>query len=187
MTTTPVRHVALLRGINVGGKNTLPMKALVTLFNDAGCTETRTYIQSGNVIFAAPPALARRIPDMVAKEIKTRFGYQVPVVRRTAKELHTIAHANPYLRRGTDSKLLHVAFLADRPTASRVARLDPRRSVPDECEVVGRDIYLHCPKGMARTKLTNAYFDATLATTSTIRSWATVLKLSELVSYRAET
>ena len=86
-----------------------------------------------------------------------------------------------------DSKLLHVAFLADRPTASRVAQLDPRRSVPDECEVVGRDIYLHCPKGMARTKLTNAYFDATLATTSTIRNWATVLKLSELVSYRAET
>lgn len=187
MATTPVRHVALLRGINVGGKNTLPMKALVTLFNDAGCTETRTYIQSGNVIFAAPPALARRIPDMVAKEIKTRFGYQVPIVRRTAKEFHSIAHANPYLRRGTDSKLLHVAFLADKPTASRVTHLDPRRSIPDEFEVIGRDIYLHCAKGMARTKLTNAYFDATLATTSTIRNWATVLKLSELVSYRAET
>ena len=77
------------------------MKALVTIFNAAGCTETRTYIQSGNVIFAALPALARRIPDMVAKEINTRFGYQVPVVRRTAKEFHTIAYANPYLRRGT--------------------------------------------------------------------------------------
>ena len=163
------------------------MKALVTIFTDAGCTETRTYIQSGNVIFAAPPALARRIPDMVAKEINTRFGYHVPVVRRTAKEFHAIAHANPYLQGTTDTKLLHVAFLADRPTASRVALLDRRRSGPDEFEVVGRDIYLHCPRGMARTKLTNAYFDRTLATTSTIRNWATVLKLSALVSYRDKT
>lgn len=180
MATAPVKHVALLRGINVGGKNTLRMTALAAILHDAGCTETRTYIQSGNVVFAAPPALARRIPDLVGKEITRRFGYHVPIVQRTAREVQAIARANPYLRRGVDAKRLHVAFLANTPTASRVARLDPQRSVPDEFTVVGREIYLYCPNGLARTKFTNAYFDTTLGTTSTIRGWATLLKLSKL-------
>ena len=116
----------------------------------------------------------------MTREIERRFGYRVPVVHRTAGELRTIAKNNPFLRAGVDTKLLHVAFLADRPAPSRVSGLDPNRSPPDEFEAVGRELYLHCPKGIARTKLTNSYFDSKLATTSTIRNWATLLKLIEL-------
>jgi uncharacterized protein (DUF1697 family) len=174
-------HIALLRGINVGGKNKLPMKDLAALFRDAGCDRVQTYIQSGNVVFQATPALASRIPALIAKAISESFGYRVPVVTRTADKLREIARGNPFLRSGADPKTLHVMFLMDVPAAAGVAELDPARSTPDEFLVRGREIYLHCPGGMARTKLTNQYFDSRLNTTSTARNWRTVLKLLDLV------
>jgi uncharacterized protein (DUF1697 family) len=173
-------HVALLRGINVGGKNLLPMKDLAALFESAGCGDVRTYIQSGNVLFAAKPALAGRISALVTKAIARDFGFSVPVVTRSADELRRVAGANPFLRSGVDLAALHVAFLLDEPSAERVAGLDPKRSPPDEFRVLGREIYLRCPTGMAKTKLTNAYFDSKLATVSTARNWNTVNKLIEL-------
>ncbi|MCC6524897.1 MAG: DUF1697 domain-containing protein, partial [Polyangiaceae bacterium] len=173
-------HVALLRGINVGGKNKLPMKELVPLFEQAGCRAVRTYIQSGNVVFRAARARAASVPEIVAEAIRARLGFRAPVVLRTADELGELARGNPFVRSGADVGALHVVFLAERPTASRVAALDPGRSPPDELVVRGREIYLLLPNGVARTKLTNAYFDATLATTSTVRNWRTVLALLEM-------
>jgi uncharacterized protein (DUF1697 family) len=102
------------------------------------------------------------------------------VVTRTAGELRGVLRGNPFLRAGAEAETLHVMFLADRPTPARVAALDSRRSPPDEFEVKGREVYLRLPNGGARTKLTNAYFDAKLATTSTVRNWRTVLKLVEM-------
>ncbi len=173
-------RVALLRGINVGGKNRLPMKDLVAIFEHLGCRDVRTYIQSGNVVFAARAALARRIPELVSAAIADRFDYRVPVVTRSARELGRVVAGNPFVRTGVDVNLLHVAFLAARPGAARVRGLDPDRSPPDEFEVRGREIYLYCPNGMARTRLTNTYFDSRLATPGTIRNWRTVLSLSGL-------
>jgi len=173
-------HIALLRGINVGGRNKLPMKDLVAMFTDAGCDGVRTYIQSGNVVFSAKRALARRVPALITQAIADRLGLRVPLVMRTAAELEKVVAGNPFLRAGADPKKLHVAFLAKQPTAARVATLQPDRSPPDEFSVRGREIYLHCPNGVARTKLTNAYFDARLTTTTTVRNWNTVLKLCEL-------
>ncbi|MGE0191573.1 MAG: DUF1697 domain-containing protein [Planctomycetota bacterium] len=176
----PETHVALLRGINVGGKNRLRMEDLLGVFEEVGCTEVRTYIQSGNVVFEADKALARRVAAEVASHLYAEHGLEVPVVLRTAAELATVLEDNPYLASGADEAYLHVAFLATRPAQSRIAKLDPDRSPPDVFQVVGREIYLHCPKGVARSKLTNAWFDSALGTVSTMRSWKTVLKLVEL-------
>ena len=173
-------HVALLRGINVGGRHKLPMKSLVRLFDETGCRHVRTYIQSGNVVFEAPPALARRIPAAITRSISEHFGFEIPVVTRSADELSQIVNANPFQEPGTDERVLHVAFLADLPDATRIASLDPNRSSPDEFAVCGREIYLRLPNGVARTKLTNAYFDSRLATTSTMRNWRTTLKMLAL-------
>ena len=173
-------YVALLRGINVGGKNKLPMKDLVRLFEDAGCRGVRTYIQSGNVVFEASSALAKGIAARISQDIAARFGLQVPVVMRSATELASVVEANPYLREGADPRTLHVAFLATEPSLASAASLDPKRSAPDEFVLRGRDLYLRCPNGMARTKLTNAYFDSKLSTTSTMRNWNTVLELLAL-------
>jgi uncharacterized protein (DUF1697 family) len=175
-------HVALLRGINLGGKNRLPMKDLAAMFADAGCGSVKTYIQSGNVLFQASSVLARRIPALIEKAIADRYGYQVPVVTRTGGDLLRIVRGNPFLRAGADEGTLHVAFLAGPPAASKVKTLDPNRSPPDAFAVRGREIYLHCPTGFARTKLTNFYFDSKLGTTSTVRNWRTVGKLLELTA-----
>jgi uncharacterized protein (DUF1697 family) len=178
--TTGGRHVALLRGINVGGKNKLPMRELAALFEESGCRDVTTYIQSGNVVFT-PPArgqatLARTLQQRIADE----FSLRVPVVLRTAGELATVAGANPFLARKLDPATLHVIFLADAPSAKAVAALDPERSPPDQFSVAGRDIYVCCPNGVARSKLTNDYFDRTLATISTGRNWRTVMTLVEM-------
>ncbi len=169
--------VALLRGINVGGKNKLPMKDLLAMFERAGCATSRHYIQSGNVVFEATPALAAKIPELVQAAIAKDSGIRVPVVVRSEKQLRRVAADNPLLRAGADPDTLHVMFLADEPQKKAVAGLDPDRSPPDHFVVRGRDVYLACPKGVAHTKLTNAWFDTKLMTTSTGRNWRTVLKL----------
>lgn len=173
-------HVALLRGINVGGKNPLPMKELARMFETAGCANVRTCIQSGNVIFEAA-ASSSKIGEAVTKSIEKQFGYRIPVILRTAEQLRGTIQGNPFLATGVDHKWLHVYFLADAPSAATCASLDANRSAPDAFEVRGREIYLHLPNGMARTKLTNAYFDSKLSTTCTARNWATVLKLAEMM------
>ena len=173
--------VALLRGINVGGKHRLLMKELAELFADAQCSDVRTYIQSGNVVFKASPIVAKGLADCIAKNIEQRYGFASPVILRTTEEMAQTVRDNPFLRDGTPEKELHVYFLADLPKASAIQSLDPDRSAPDAFRVVGRQIYLHVPNGMGRTKLTNAYFDSKLSTVSTVRNWATVLTLLEMM------
>lgn len=174
-------HVALLRGINVGGKNLLPMLELAALFEAAGCAGVRTFIQSGNVLFAAPAAVAGRLAERIAARIQERHGLRVPVILRTAAELRRIAARNPFLRAGADPRLLHVAFLSAAPGRAAAARLDPARSPPDAFVVQGSEVYLSLPNGGGRTRLTNDYLDRTLGTTSTLRNWNTVLKLAAMV------
>ncbi len=175
-----MKFVALLRGINVGGKNKLSMKELVEIFADLGCVDVTNYIQSGNIIFEAPLSLARRVPELVTKKIQGSFALNVPVVIRSSKELGEVSRSNPFLKKAGEHAALHVALLADLPSAKNVSSLDPNRSLPDQFVVRGREIYLSLPNGVAKTKLNNAYFDSKLATVSTLRNWNTVLKLVEL-------
>ena len=172
--------VALLRGINLGGKNSLAMTELAAMFESLGCKAVRTYIQSGNVVFEASETLARRVPQGIARAIVEEAGLNVPVVMRSAAEFASAARKHPFLRSGVDPKQLHVAFLAETPSPARVAMLDAKRSPPDEFVVRGREIYLRLPNGVAKSKLTNAYFDAKLGTVSTLRNLATVTTLVEM-------
>lgn len=172
-------HVALLRGINVGGKNKLPMKTLGAIFTAAGAESVRTYIQSGNVLFEAPARLSVRIGPAVAAAIRSQFGYEIPVIIRTAAELAAVIAGNPFLK-SADEAALHVGFLETTPTPAAEKLLDPDRSPGDSFRVIGREIFLHLPNGVARTKLTNAWFDSKLKTVSTFRNWRTVLKLADL-------
>jgi len=175
-------YLALLRGINVGGKNRLPMRELRDAFTGIGCTSVESHIQSGNVFFRATERLAAEVPERVAECLSKRFGLRVPVVLRTAMQLRAAANANPFVRPGVDLATLYVAFLVDRPSVQQMAALDPLRSPPDEFVARGREVYLRLPNGGARSKLTNAYLDGTLATISTVRNWRTVLKLVELAA-----
>src|SRR5690348_676209 len=100
------------------------MKDLAALFADAGCTDVRTYIQSGNVVFRASASDAAKVPARITAAIKERFGLQVPVVMWSAAELRETAERNPFLANGADPAALHVLFLADEPSAERAASLD---------------------------------------------------------------
>jgi uncharacterized protein (DUF1697 family) len=171
-------HVALLRGINVGGKNSLPMKVLAAMFVKSGCEDVSTYIQSGNVIFRAESALAEKLPGVIGAAIKKRFGFEPPMVLRSRDELRKVADGNPFLE--FEAETMHVAFLADLPAKEDAKSLEPKP--PDEFALIGREIYLRCPSGFGKTKLTNVYFDARLKTVSTVRNWKTVLKLLELTA-----
>ncbi|MCA1665631.1 MAG: DUF1697 domain-containing protein [Myxococcales bacterium] len=176
------RHVALLRGINVGGKNKLPMATLSALFADEGATSVTTFIQSGNVVFDAPPPLAKTIASRVERQIEKKLALRVPLVLRSAGEMAEAVARNPFVAAGVDADELHLMFLADEPAAKLVAALDAQRSPGDSFTLVGRDLYVRLPNGAARTKLTNAYFDKALATVSTMRNWRTVLELCELAA-----
>lgn len=156
----------------------LPMADLAGFFSEAGCTNVRTYIQSGNVVFAASPTVATRIAMVISKKITDHFGHRVPLVIRRADEMAVVVEHNPFPK--ADPSHLAVGFLSDLPEETRVSGLDPRRSPGDSFRVLGREIYLHIPAGFADTRLTNAYFDTALATVSTFRNWRTVLKLIEM-------
>jgi uncharacterized protein (DUF1697 family) len=173
-------YVALMRGLNVGGNNRLPMVDLVAIFEEAGCKEVRTYIQSGNVLFQASSRLATKLPTIIEQAIQKRFGYQVPVVMRPARSLTKLAKSNPFLIAGHEPKGLYLMFLATLPSPESLDALDAQRGRPDQFAVRGDHVYLYYPNGSARSKLTTAYFDKTLRTTSTVRNWNTLTKLVEL-------
>lgn len=177
-------YLALLRGINVGGNNKLPMNDLRDLFVGAGCRDVRTYIQSGNVIFVTDPHVIASLPGIISTQIAERFGFRAPVVVRTAAQIDDVVRHNPFVAEGAAAETLHVLFLADPPHARRVADLDPDRSPPDTFIVRGQEIYPRLPNGAARTRLSNAYFDTKLATTSTGRNWRTVTALRTLMDIR---
>ncbi len=172
-------HIALLRGINVGG-NTLRMERLRALFAGLGFADTRTYVQSGNVLFtAARPAagLAELIEARLARE--TRLP--VSVLIRSPAQLERIVAANPFLKEpGIDARKLHVTFLLGRPSNPGLAALGGVKSGADRWQADGAEVYLHCPDGYGRTKLNNTAIERLLATRATTRNWNTVTALYEM-------
>jgi len=162
--------VALLRGINVGGRNIVPMAELRRLFEECGCTEVSSYIASGNVLFTAGE------PDRAGLEqaVESTFGVSSPIVLRTSEELARIVASHPF---GADTSQTYVAFLGGTPGAA-----DSLDVGPDRFEVVGVDVYLQYPNGVHGSKLTGALLERRLGVTATIRNWRTVTRLAELMS-----
>jgi uncharacterized protein (DUF1697 family) len=172
-------YVALLRGINLGARNKVAMADLRALLAELGAADVATYLQSGNAVFKSAGRRGE-LAAAVEQGLRRDLGVDVKVLLRTRKELESVVGANPFARR--DAKALHVTFLDGKPEATKVKRLDARRSEPDEFRVVGREVYLHCPNGYGRSKLSNAYFEKELGVAATTRNWKTVTALAELAS-----
>jgi uncharacterized protein (DUF1697 family) len=157
------------------------MPELRTLFSEVGAADVETYVQSGNVVFTSadePPKLIAAIETRIRQDL----GLNVTVLIRTGAELAKVVKANPFADPAHQPAALHVTFLAEKPVRSRAATLDPSRSEPDEFRLVGHEVYLYCPNGYGRSKLTNAYFEKQLGVAATTRNWKTVTKLAELAS-----
>ena len=168
------KQIALLRGINVGGRNKVPMAALREVFEALGHSEVATFIQSGNVVFTAPKAVTAK---SLESAIEKQFSIGVTVVLRTPRELARVIAGNPFAH--ADSSKLHVGFMPETPAAAAVKKLDTERFAPEEFALRGRELYLNLPNGMGRAKLP-AYLDRQLAVPTTVRNWNTVNKLVEL-------
>jgi uncharacterized protein (DUF1697 family) len=173
-------YVAMLRGINVGGRNRIKMPVLEALFAGLGHTDIVTYIQSGNVVFTGRSKSAAAVIRGIEERITSELGLDVKVLLRSRDELAGVAAGNPFLRAGADAARLHVTFLAGIPDAALVRTLEAFAAGPDEIRVRGRDAYLHCPDGYGNTKLNNAFVEKRLQATATTRNWNSVTKLLEL-------
>jgi uncharacterized protein (DUF1697 family) len=148
----------------------------------AGGRTVRTYLQSGNAVFesdAEPAALAPAIEARLLAEA----GLDVRTLVRRAEEMAALAASNPFAEEAPDRRHLHVTFLADAPTPERVALLPPERD-GDRLSVRGREVFLHCPRGYAETRLNGAYLERALRTVATTRNWTTVLTLAALCGAR---
>ncbi len=172
-----MRHVALLRGVNVGGALSLPMRELEEAFKAAGATAAATVIQSGNVVFTSdrPEATCAA----AAAAVQAKFGFRPPIVVRSARAWRAIVEANPFVGAAVAPEALHVACLAAAPSGSVAAGLDPRAFLPDQFVLVDADVYLKLPNGVANANLTNARLDRMFGGVSTMRNWRTVLRLLE--------
>ncbi len=171
--------IALLRAINVGGRNKLPMAELRTLLGELGHSEIRTYIQSGNAVFHSSSEDLGAVSRQLSSAILERFGLVVPVIARTPSQLVHVAEHCPFAA-DADPKHLSVVFLDGTPTAEAVASADRSTYLPDTFEVVGDVVYLHVPTGLGRTKLTLPWLQRRLKVTGTARNWRTVHKLIDM-------
>jgi uncharacterized protein (DUF1697 family) len=174
-----VLYVVLLRGINVGGKTRIAMAALRDTCTSAGCEDVVTYIQSGNVVLRSRLS-ADKLRVALEAAIAEAFGFNPAVMIRTAKEINAVVERNPYA--GADEKTVHVGFLHAAPGAATKKCLGAIDCAPEELSVVGRDVYLHLPKGMGRAALPVQMERCLRPTPLTVRNWRTVTKLAELAS-----
>lgn len=180
-----VDHIALARGINVGGKHRLKMPALVAAFVDVGAERVQTLIQSGNIVFDATTRAAPGMIDAASQALEREHGFPVPLVLRSARAWAAALDNPPFVPEEQDHRLVHVAFLTAKPDAKRLARLDADRSPPDRFVVRAREIFIHYPGGSARSKLDVGYFESVLGQRPTQRNWKTVQRITELLAARA--
>jgi uncharacterized protein (DUF1697 family) len=168
----------MLRGINVSGQKIIKMEKLRASFETLGFSRVRTYVQSGNVIFQAPKTSSAILSKDIERKILSDFGFSVPIVLRSSEEMKKIADDNPFLKeRGINHSKLHVTFLSEVPRKDALGRLDALNPVPDRFCIKARELYLYCPNGYGRTKLSNATFEKLLSVQATTRNWKTVKNL----------
>jgi len=172
--TSNARYLVLLRGVNVGGKNKVPMSELRSLVESLGHTDVVTLIQSGNIVFNASKAVT---PRSLEAAIKKQFKLDVAVIVLTTAQLKKIIAANPFKRE--DTATLHFGFMVKKPDAAAVKKLDGERFLPDAFAFRGPVLYVHLRNGLGRSKLL-PYLDRQLEIPTTVRNWNTVNKLVEL-------
>jgi uncharacterized protein (DUF1697 family) len=166
---------SMLRGINVSGKNRILMADLKALYEGLGFTDVQTYVQSGNVLFNSAKGSAAGLGAAIESQISKTFGFSVPVVIRSPKELQKALAGNPFLNgRSEDPARLYVTFLAAAPSKAALAGLEIPSQPDDEFIIRGREVFLFCPAGYGQTKLTNNLFEKKLGVTATTRNWNTV-------------
>jgi uncharacterized protein (DUF1697 family) len=173
-------YAAFLRAINLGSRNKLAMPRLREIVEALPATDVTTHVQSGNVVFRSSLRSAAKVEAALEKALQQEAGLDVRVMVRTPAQLKRLLDSCPFADRCDDPTRLHVTFLEEKPHKARVEAIDPAGFLPDEFAVEGQDVFLFCPDGYGRSKLSNAYFEKKLGVAGTTRNWRTVTTLAEL-------
>lgn len=171
--------VALLRGINVGGKNSLPMKKLVAILENIGARNVRTYVQSGNVVFQSAESDLSMFSKTLPAEIKKHCGFEPYVLILGLHVLEIAMKNNPFPEAETDASSLHLGFLASIPKHPDLDTLDRLKKDSERFRLIGSVFYLHAPDGIGRSTLATRS-EKLLGVPMTDRNWRTVCKIREL-------
>lgn len=174
------RYALLLRGVNVGTKNSLPMAELRKMLADLGCTDVETYVQSGNAVFATKRGEAP-LAKAIEHALEAYMGRPIATTVRTAHELKAVVDGNPFGQIAKQPKFLCVTFLSHVPSKTELAPLQAQDWTPDLFRVAGREIYSWHPNGQARSPLAAALTRLRVRGAVTTRNWNTVLKLLEML------
>jgi len=174
-------YVSMLRGINVGGKKQIRMDTLRGIYEELGFSKVRSYVQSGNVVFESSEQDPFGLEKRIEAQIERICGF-TPVFVRQAQELQEILTCNPFLyERNEDSSKLHVTFLHQAPLETALSKLVAPSGIVDEFSRGELAVYLYCPNGYGKTKLTNGFFERKLGVSVTTRNWNTVNALYKMV------
>ena len=171
-------YIALFRGINVGGKNILPMKDLVGLLEGMGCEKVRTYIQSGNVVFQHKKKHKIKLASEISAKILDAHGFDPKVLLLDLSDLRDAVDNNPFETKV--GKALHFFFLESVPKKPDFEKLTAVKTSTEKFELINNVFYLYAPDGIGRSKLA-AKVEQCLGVPVTARNWNTVSKLVSMV------
>lgn len=166
-------YIALIRGINVGGKNRLPMKVLMAMLEAMGCCQVKPYIQSGNAVFGSEEKDALKLSNQISLAIGQQCGFGPSVLILEFQELQRAIAENPFPQAAADPKTVHLGFLADIPEHPKLDKLEALRKDSEDFRLLDQVFYLHAPEGIGRSKLA-ASTEKLLGVAMTSRNWKTV-------------
>lgn len=171
--------IALLRGINVGGKNKLPMQALRRLLAELGLNSVRTYIQSGNVVFDHAERPLPELAERIETSIESHHGFRPRILLIPLPEFEAALSNNPYPEGEGEPKSLHLYFLAIKPSNPELPKLHTLKKESERFTLRGKVFYLHAPEGIGRSRLA-AQVEKGLGVPATARNWRSVNKILEI-------
>lgn len=172
-------YAALIRGINVGGRNSLPMKELVALLAELGCEQINTYIQSGNAVFQSDLS-TEELPEEIASAINSRRSFKPHVMVLSEQTFMQALASNPFPEGEADPKTLHLGFLDSVPTSPDLVRLKTLQAPGEQFKLTGQVFYLLAPNGIGRSKLAGGA-EKSLGTAMTMRNWKTARKIGAML------
>lgn len=174
-------NIALLRAINLAGKNMVSMSDLRSMMEALGFKDVRSLLQSGNLIFSGGAKKGAALEQALEREVEDRLKLRVVFLVRTAREWQAIISNNPFPDEATrDPAHVVVQVLKDAPGRGAVEALRSAVKGPEMIQAVGKQLYVVYPHGIGRSKLTNRLIEDKLGTRGTARNWNTVLKLGEM-------
>lgn len=176
-------YISLLRGINVAGQKKILMKDLKALYETLGFSEVSTYIQSGNVVFFSE-LTAHEIQSVIQQKIQQHYGFEVPVLVLSETQLKRALSEQPYtdVDLEKDGSKMMFSFLSELPTIENINKLMAYVKLPERLDIFEKVLYLHCPNGYGKTKLSNNFVEQKLKLTATTRNLKTVTKLVQMLA-----